>query len=205
MLRCIHTACEGWFTPCVAGDANAHAAALWRDPCQVARLSLGGILGDMRNSMMEEVDFEKESEHYQQFATFLDTKGYRTIATSPYIYKQLSSKRCGRSRARLQVHVRARVCLNGVLLWLGPHEASGVCGAPAWVVRVQGTMSRAGARQGGTWGRGGGVVAVTDGGAGSAAKGHDALALSGKGVRHGRPTKCTPRHPRAQARPPNHE
>eukprot|EP00195_Chlamydomonas_chlamydogama_P005862 CAMPEP_0202905000 /NCGR_PEP_ID=MMETSP1392-20130828/32052_1 /ASSEMBLY_ACC=CAM_ASM_000868 /TAXON_ID=225041 /ORGANISM="Chlamydomonas chlamydogama, Strain SAG 11-48b" /LENGTH=446 /DNA_ID=CAMNT_0049592905 /DNA_START=376 /DNA_END=1716 /DNA_ORIENTATION=- len=57
------------------------------------RLSLTGILSDIRTSMSEEVDFTKEAAHLQQFSAFLDVRGLRAIATCPYVYKQFSSKR----------------------------------------------------------------------------------------------------------------
>ncbi|GLI63614.1 hypothetical protein VaNZ11_006625 [Volvox africanus] len=60
---------------------------------ELGRLSLTGVLADMRTSMMAEVDFTQEAAHYQHFATFLDSRGYRAIATTPYVYRQLSTKR----------------------------------------------------------------------------------------------------------------
>ena len=115
---------------------------------ELSRLSLAGVLADMRTSMMAEVDFTQvgggraegragsyalawqvgaaggahelcssqchatsrlfvppllnnhecnppaqEATHYQHFATFLDSRGYRNIATTPFIYKNFSSRR----------------------------------------------------------------------------------------------------------------
>ncbi|KAG2487613.1 hypothetical protein HYH03_013752 [Edaphochlamys debaryana] len=60
---------------------------------EFGRFSLTGILSDMRTSMMAEVDFTQEATHFQHFASFLDARGYRAIATTPFIYKQLSSRR----------------------------------------------------------------------------------------------------------------
>ncbi|GFH21519.1 ABC1 domain-containing protein, partial [Haematococcus lacustris] len=60
---------------------------------ELARLSLTAIMGDIRTSMLEEVDFNKEADHIQQFSTFLDTRGFRGVATCPYVYRQFSSKR----------------------------------------------------------------------------------------------------------------
>ncbi len=52
-----------------------------------------GIVGDMRTSMLDEVDFRKEADHLQAFSNFLDSSGQRNVATCPFIYKQFSSKR----------------------------------------------------------------------------------------------------------------
>jgi len=59
----------------------------------LSRLSLTAIIGDVRASMMEEVDFHKEAQHIQEFSTFLDATGFRSQATCPYVYPQFSSKR----------------------------------------------------------------------------------------------------------------
>ncbi|PNW79251.1 hypothetical protein CHLRE_09g407801v5 [Chlamydomonas reinhardtii] len=39
------------------------------------------------------LEFLQEATHYQHFATFLDSRGYRNIATTPFIYKNFSSRR----------------------------------------------------------------------------------------------------------------
>jgi hypothetical protein len=43
--------------------------------------------------MLEEVDFRKEAEHVAEFAAFLDSRGFRSLATTPYVYKQHSGRR----------------------------------------------------------------------------------------------------------------
>ncbi|KAF5833254.1 hypothetical protein DUNSADRAFT_10492, partial [Dunaliella salina] len=60
---------------------------------ELARLSLTAIIGDVRASMMEEVDMVKEAQHIQEFNTFLDASGFRSQATCPYVYPQFTSKR----------------------------------------------------------------------------------------------------------------
>ncbi|KXZ49651.1 hypothetical protein GPECTOR_20g508 [Gonium pectorale] len=60
---------------------------------ELGRLSLAGVLADMRTSMMAEVDFTQEAVHIAQFANFLDTRGFRSLATTPFVYKQFSSRR----------------------------------------------------------------------------------------------------------------
>jgi predicted unusual protein kinase regulating ubiquinone biosynthesis (AarF/ABC1/UbiB family) len=52
-----------------------------------------GVVGDMRASMLDEVDFRKEANNLQAFGAFLDTAGLRSVATCPFVYKQFSSKR----------------------------------------------------------------------------------------------------------------
>lgn len=60
----------------------------------VSRASLSDIVGDIRSSMMDEVDFTKEAQHVEQFARYLDSNpGLRTIATCPDVYKQYSTKK----------------------------------------------------------------------------------------------------------------
>ena len=53
-------------------------------------------MGDIRTSILDEVDFRKEAQHLQAFSNFLDSSNLRGVATCPYVYKQFSSKRCGR-------------------------------------------------------------------------------------------------------------
>ncbi|GFR40256.1 hypothetical protein Agub_g828 [Astrephomene gubernaculifera] len=64
----------------------------WLQP-ELARLSLTGVLADMRASMMAEVDFTQEATHYQHFANFLDSRGFRNVATTPFVYRHLSTRR----------------------------------------------------------------------------------------------------------------
>lgn len=52
------------------------------------------IVGDIRTSMLEEVDFTKEAQHLAQFSAYLDRAGLRRVATCPGVYRQFSSKRC---------------------------------------------------------------------------------------------------------------
>ncbi|KAL4449557.1 hypothetical protein ABPG77_007201 [Micractinium sp. CCAP 211/92] len=59
----------------------------------LARTSLSAIVGDIRSSMLEEVDFRKEAAHVAQFADYLDRAGLRRVATCPGIYRQFSTQR----------------------------------------------------------------------------------------------------------------
>lgn len=59
---------------------------------ELARTSLAGIMGDIRNSMMDEVDFTKESRNMAAFSAYLSTAGI-TDAVVPFVYNALSSKR----------------------------------------------------------------------------------------------------------------
>eukprot|EP00193_Tetraselmis_chui_P014965 CAMPEP_0177786986 /NCGR_PEP_ID=MMETSP0491_2-20121128/21224_1 /TAXON_ID=63592 /ORGANISM="Tetraselmis chuii, Strain PLY429" /LENGTH=302 /DNA_ID=CAMNT_0019308251 /DNA_START=170 /DNA_END=1074 /DNA_ORIENTATION=+ len=59
----------------------------------LARTSLSAIVGDVRQSMLEEVDFVTEARHIQEFSLYLDNSGARRFATCPYVYKQYTSKR----------------------------------------------------------------------------------------------------------------
>lgn len=60
---------------------------------ELSRTSLGGIVGDLRASILEETNFIKEAEHIAEFSAYLDTTGMRRFATTPFVYPQFSSRR----------------------------------------------------------------------------------------------------------------
>ena len=60
---------------------------------ELSRISLAAIVGDIRNSMLEEVDFRKEATHIADFAQYLERSGASQSATCPFVYKAFSSKR----------------------------------------------------------------------------------------------------------------
>jgi aarF domain-containing kinase len=57
------------------------------------RTSLSGIAGDIRSSMLEELDFEKESKNVQEFRVFLKENGLDGVATAPKVYSEYTSKK----------------------------------------------------------------------------------------------------------------
>ncbi|KAL4855170.1 putative aarF domain-containing protein kinase [Chlorella vulgaris] len=59
----------------------------------LSRTSLSAVVGDIRASMLDEVDFTKEAAHLAQFDAYLDRAGLRGVATCPGIYRQFSSQR----------------------------------------------------------------------------------------------------------------
>ncbi|PSC67556.1 hypothetical protein C2E20_8783 [Micractinium conductrix] len=59
----------------------------------LARTSLSAVVGDIRASMLEEVDFRKEAQHVAQFADYLERGGLRRVATCPSVYRQFSTQR----------------------------------------------------------------------------------------------------------------
>ena len=59
----------------------------------LSRASLADIVGDIRSSMMDEVDFRKEAQHVEHFARYLDSNGLRGIATCPDLYKQYCTQK----------------------------------------------------------------------------------------------------------------
>lgn len=59
----------------------------------LSRVSLSDVMGDIRSSMMDEVDFRKEVAHVEQFARYLDSNGLRGIATCPDLYKQYCTEK----------------------------------------------------------------------------------------------------------------
>ncbi|KAL2558318.1 putative aarF domain-containing protein kinase [Forsythia ovata] len=59
----------------------------------LSRASLVAIVGDIRESMLEEVDFIKEAANVEAFRTYLEAMGLTRQATAPKVFKQYSSKR----------------------------------------------------------------------------------------------------------------
>ncbi|KAG6552480.1 hypothetical protein Mapa_005900 [Marchantia paleacea] len=60
---------------------------------QLSRTSLVGIVGDIRASMLEEVDFRKEAMNIEAFRNYLEAAGSTRLATAPYVYRHCSSRR----------------------------------------------------------------------------------------------------------------
>jgi aarF domain-containing kinase len=60
---------------------------------ELNRASLVDIVSDLRQSMLEETDFRKEAENMRVFTKFLENSQLDSIATCPYVYSDLSSKR----------------------------------------------------------------------------------------------------------------
>eukprot|EP00562_Extubocellulus_spinifer_P034055 CAMPEP_0178693822 /NCGR_PEP_ID=MMETSP0699-20121125/7914_1 /TAXON_ID=265572 /ORGANISM="Extubocellulus spinifer, Strain CCMP396" /LENGTH=559 /DNA_ID=CAMNT_0020339253 /DNA_START=23 /DNA_END=1702 /DNA_ORIENTATION=- len=57
------------------------------------RTSLSAIAGDIRQSMLEELDFLKEAQNLQEFGVFLEENGLTMQATSPRVYKEYTTKK----------------------------------------------------------------------------------------------------------------
>ena len=57
------------------------------------RTSLSAIAGDIRQSMLEELDFLKEAQNLQEFGEFLEENGLTMQATSPRVYKEFTTKK----------------------------------------------------------------------------------------------------------------
>lgn len=57
------------------------------------RLSLAAIVGDIRRTIQEEVDFRKEAQHISHFATYLQQSKMDQYATCPFVYKQFSTEK----------------------------------------------------------------------------------------------------------------
>lgn len=60
---------------------------------QLSRTSLVGIVGDLRSSMFEEVDFRKEAVSIEAFKNYVEATGASQQATAPYVYKHCSTRR----------------------------------------------------------------------------------------------------------------
>ncbi|XP_057980673.1 uncharacterized aarF domain-containing protein kinase At5g05200, chloroplastic isoform X2 [Malania oleifera] len=57
------------------------------------RTSLVGIVKDIRDSMLEEVDFNKEAANIESFRRYLESMGLTRQATAPKVYQQCSTRR----------------------------------------------------------------------------------------------------------------
>jgi aarF domain-containing kinase len=57
------------------------------------RTSLSGVAADIRSSMLEELDFEKEALNTEQFRNFLATNNLLNQATAPKVIRDLTTKK----------------------------------------------------------------------------------------------------------------
>lgn len=57
------------------------------------RTSLSGIASDIKSSMLEELDFEKEARNIEEFLYFLNTNDLLNVATAPKVYREYSTKK----------------------------------------------------------------------------------------------------------------
>jgi len=57
------------------------------------RTSLSAIAGDVRSSMLEELDFEMEAGNVEEFRQFLVDQDLRDVATAPKIYREFTTKK----------------------------------------------------------------------------------------------------------------
>ncbi|XP_020241698.1 uncharacterized aarF domain-containing protein kinase At5g05200, chloroplastic isoform X2 [Asparagus officinalis] len=60
---------------------------------ELRRTSLVGVVGDIRESMLEEVDFQKEAVNIETFRRYLETMGLEGQAKAPKVYHHCSSRR----------------------------------------------------------------------------------------------------------------
>ncbi|XP_030465762.1 uncharacterized aarF domain-containing protein kinase At5g05200, chloroplastic isoform X1 [Syzygium oleosum] len=60
---------------------------------ELSRTSLVGVVKDIRESMLEEVDFYKEAANIESFRKYLEVMGLTRQATAPKVYEYCSSKR----------------------------------------------------------------------------------------------------------------
>lgn len=60
---------------------------------ELSRTSLVGIVKDIRESMLEEVDFKKEAANIESFRRYLEAMGLTRQATAPKVYHHCSTRR----------------------------------------------------------------------------------------------------------------
>lgn len=57
------------------------------------RTSLSAVAGDVKSSMLEELDFEKEATNIEEFRTFLREQDLRDSVTAPKVYRDLTTQK----------------------------------------------------------------------------------------------------------------
>lgn len=57
------------------------------------RTSLSAVAGDVKSSMLEELDFEKEAGNIEEFRAFLRDQGLRDSVTAPRVYREQTTKK----------------------------------------------------------------------------------------------------------------
>lgn len=57
------------------------------------RTSISAVSGDIRKSMLEELDFEMEATNMEEFRTFLKLNDLTDVATAPKVYRDLTTKK----------------------------------------------------------------------------------------------------------------
>ena len=70
-------------------------------PCHTLGCLPAAVVGDIRASMLEEVDFRKEAQHLAEFEGYLERARLRGVATCPGVYRQFSTQRCAAGRGPL--------------------------------------------------------------------------------------------------------
>ncbi|KAL1349662.1 hypothetical protein HN51_026172 [Arachis hypogaea] len=60
---------------------------------EISRTSLVGIVKDIRESMLEEVDFQKEAANIEAFRRYLENMGLTREATAPKVYQYCSTQK----------------------------------------------------------------------------------------------------------------
>uniref|UniRef100_A0A0D9WWX8 ABC1 atypical kinase-like domain-containing protein n=1 Tax=Leersia perrieri TaxID=77586 RepID=A0A0D9WWX8_9ORYZ len=60
---------------------------------ELQRTSLVGIVKDIKESMLEEVDFRKEATNVEAFQRYIEAMGFDRQAKAPFVYRHCSTKR----------------------------------------------------------------------------------------------------------------
>jgi len=55
---------------------------------ELERTSLSAVAADIRTSMLEELDFQKEATNVEEFRQFLIQQNLTNVATAPRIYRE---------------------------------------------------------------------------------------------------------------------
>lgn len=103
----------------------------------LARLSLADIMGDIRSTMLDELDFEKEARNMAEFRAFLSTSGNRRV-TVPDVYPAASAKRV---LTMQRLYGKPLVDLDAIRAYTASPEETLILALNTWMASVVGCSS----------------------------------------------------------------
>lgn len=59
----------------------------------VSKCFVCALAGDVRQSMLSECDFEAEARNIAEFSNYLERNGLERVATAPFVFRDLSTRR----------------------------------------------------------------------------------------------------------------
>ncbi|KAJ1487737.1 ABC1 family-domain-containing protein [Baffinella frigidus] len=103
----------------------------------LSRLSLGDIMGDIRTTMLDELDFEKEARNMAEFRSFLSSSNNRQV-TVPDVYPQGSTKKI---LTMTRLYGKPLVDLDAIRAYTSSPEDTLILALNTWMASVVGCSS----------------------------------------------------------------